>query len=305
MSRGKANRGWDGPSQSEGEAAEGVRRSRGSVPEGVGASWPGIWFALPRYWRRIVPDMVAYTALAALVLACIHLLAGKLRFLHRTPRSRWLSFAGGAAVAYVFLHILPDLAEAQDAVEESPVLGYLSHHIYLVAMVGLGTFYGLERAAKASRQRGEPGGEDRPSERVFWLHMASYSLYNMLIAYLLVHRGHPGLWALVIYVGAVGFHFLTNDYGLREDHKEAYERNGRWMLAAAVGVGWVSGLIVELPESVIESLFAFLAGGILLNVLKEELPEDRQARFGAFVLGCLFYTVLLLGHAWLISGEGE
>jgi hypothetical protein len=41
-------------------------------------------------------------------------------------------------------------------------------------------------------------------------------------------------------------------------------------------------------------LFAFLAGGVILNVLKEELPEERQSRFWAFALGAGIYTVLLL-----------
>ncbi len=41
-------------------------------------------------------------------------------------------------------------------------------------------------------------------------------------------------------------------------------------------------------------LTAFLAGGIILNVLKEELPEERESRFGAFFVGSLLYSVLLL-----------
>jgi hypothetical protein len=41
-------------------------------------------------------------------------------------------------------------------------------------------------------------------------------------------------------------------------------------------------------------LFAFLAGGVVLNVLKEELPEERESRFWAFALGAASYTALLL-----------
>jgi hypothetical protein len=55
----------------------------------------------------------AHTFVAALALASVHIVAGKLRFLDVTPRSIWLSTAGGVSVSYVFLHILPDLAEAQ------------------------------------------------------------------------------------------------------------------------------------------------------------------------------------------------
>ena len=41
-------------------------------------------------------------------------------------------------------------------------------------------------------------------------------------------------------------------------------------------------------------LSAFLAGGIVLNVLKEELPEQRESHFWAFALGTGLYAALLL-----------
>lgn len=40
--------------------------------------------------------------------------------------------------------------------------------------------------------------------------------------------------------------------------------------------------------------FAFLAGGMILNVLKEELPEERESRFTAFLSGAAGYAALLL-----------
>jgi zinc transporter ZupT len=53
-------------------------------------------------------------------------------------------------------------------------------------------------------------------------------------------------------------------------------------------------LISDFLSPAIALLFAFLAGGVILNVLKEELPEERQSRFWAFTLGAGFYAVLLL-----------
>lgn len=42
------------------------------------------------------------------------------------------------------------------------------------------------------------------------------------------------------------------------------------------------------------AITAFLAGGIVLNVLKEELPEERESRFWAFALGATSYATILL-----------
>ncbi len=44
----------------------------------------------------------------------------------------------------------------------------------------------------------------------------------------------------------------------------------------------------------IAALTAFLGGGVVLNVLKEEVPSERQSRFWAFAPGAVGYAALLL-----------
>lgn len=39
--------------------------------------------------------------------------------------------------------------------------------------------------------------------------------------------------------------------------------------------------------------FSFIAGGVIMNVLKEELPEDRGSSLVAFLGGVVAYAVLL------------
>jgi hypothetical protein len=45
------------------------------------------------------------------------------------------------------------------------------------------------------------------------------------------------------------------------------------------------GLVMELPPLAASSLFACPMGEVALNVLKEELLEDRESRFRAFAAG--------------------
>ena len=132
------------------------------------------------------------------------------------------------------------------------------------------------------------------SSGVFWIHIASFAAYNALIGYLLVHREESGIKSLLFFSFAMALHFLVNDKGLRENHKQIYDRIGRWLLVAAIVVGWVIGIGTVIHQAAIAVLFAFLAGGIVLNVLKEELPEERESRFWAFALGAIGYAILLL-----------
>ncbi|MDQ3723978.1 MAG: hypothetical protein M3376_13170 [Actinomycetota bacterium] len=241
--------------------------------------------------------------IAALVLAAVHLFAPRLRFIALVPRSRWLSAAGGVSVAYVFVHLLPELAEGQIAIEgergaegsgPGPLLDFLEHHVYLVALVGLATFYGVEKHSLSSRRRNrESTGEDRTTGDAFWLSITSFAIYNAVIGYVLVRGDLEEVTQLVLYTLALGVHFVINDFALSEHHRDAYRRVARWIIAAAVLVGWVAAIASEVSERVIALIVAFIAGGVILNVLKEELPGERLAQFWPFAGGALAYTVLL------------
>jgi len=233
---------------------------------------------------------------AALALAVVHLLAGALRFIEGVPRSRWLSAAGGVSVAYVFAHLLPEVAEGQRRVEDEAggVLPFLEDHVYLMALLGLALFYGVEHHSLTSRRaRRSTQGEDRTGREAFWLSIASFAVYNALIGYLLVRGEADTVRTLVLFTVALGVHFVVNDFGLREHHKDAYHRLGRWVLAAGVLAGWVVGELTEISEAALALVLAFIAGGVVLNVMKEELPGERRARFSAFVLGAAGYAALL------------
>lgn len=240
------------------------------------------------------------TFLALLPLWAAHVLGPSLRMLDHLPRSRWLSAAGGLSVAYVFVHILPELAamEAHLTAATPESLPVQELAIYALALAGLTAFYGLERLVL--RHRPGPADPDRPQpppRGVFLIHLGSFGLYNVLVGTLLVHREAPGLASLALYSTAMALHLLVVDRGLAAHHGRLYRRAGRWVLVAALGVGWGLGLAMPVPEAVLAGLFAVLAGATILNVMKEELPENRAARFGPFLAGAAAYAVLLIAAA--------
>lgn len=241
---------------------------------------------------------ITLSFLIAGLFGAIHLLGDQLSFLNTTPRSAWLSVAGGVSVSYVFVHLLPELAAHQEsfrhAAETGGALAAVESHIYVIALTGLLVFYGLERLAKTSAKMRKAALSGPPrSDGAFWLHLGSFALYNMLIGYLLLHREDANLRSFLAYALAMGLHFLVNDHSLRAHHGELY-RFGRWLLAAAPFVGLLLGLAVTLSDLAIGALFAFLVGGVVLNVLKEELPEQRESRFWVFAAGTAGYAALLL-----------
>lgn len=240
------------------------------------------------------------TLAAAVVLVLLHVGGAALGFLDRVPRSRWLSAAGGVALAYVFVHLLPELAEIQAAVDETGALAGLERHAYLVALVGVATFYVLEQFARRSRSvagTGHAGANGtRPGSagrRIGWIHLGSYAGYNAIIGYVLVQRHHAPDASLWLFTLAIGVHFVVNDQGLRSHHGALYHRWGRWFVSAAVLAGWALGQVVDLSEAALGLPLAFVAGGVVLNVLKEELPAERESRLLPFLTAAAGYAAVL------------
>jgi hypothetical protein len=249
-------------------------------------------------------EAVLLALVSALVLAGLHLAAPHIRRLPLVPEHATASFAGGLAVSYVFLHLLPELAEGNrelrevlsESGERSPLLGL---EIFLVALVGFVAFHGLERLAERSRT----GGAGTGDAGVFRLHLASFMIYNGIIAYTLPLDWRTSIPFAILFTVAIGLHFVLSDRGLEEHYGDRFDRwPPRLLLAGSLLVGWALASLFAPTSSIVVSLLtAFLAGSILLNVFKEEIPSTRRSHFGWFTAGAASYA-LLLG---LVTATGE
>lgn len=236
--------------------------------------------------------MLVASFIAALTLAVCHLVGNFLVVLGHSPRSRWISFAAGVTVAYVLLHLLPQLQRYHFALQEMnhDVLSLTEHVVYLLALVGFVLFYGLEKMARGAEP---PEKQEAHSKApVFWLHMSAYGVYNVVIGYLLVREETPRMLAL--FSIGIAVHFVVNDQGFRQHHGRQFRRLWRWILAGAILVGWCVAAATP-PQALISGgLVALLAGGILLNTFKEELPGERESRYWSFALGSIGYAAILI-----------
>jgi len=223
-------------------------------------------------------------------LVAVHLIGGRWHVSDPTRRQRWLSAAGGASVAYVFVLLLPEVSEAALFVGERRGEALVAEQtVYLLALAGFVASYGVEAFVT---HRLDSDVESSPL--VFWGHVGLFCLYSGLIAYLLFHQEAPGVLNQFFYALAMALHFSVTDYGLSRHHGAAFDRVARWLLAGATVLGGVVGVLVEIDGLPLSMLFGFLAGAIVLNVVKEELPTLDQSRFAAFAAGAGLYVLVLL-----------
>jgi hypothetical protein len=212
------------------------------------------------------------------------------RFFRRVTegvKGRWQAFSAGVTVAYVFVNVIPELEEHRPTVTASSAGDLLDaeKRIYMWALAGFVTFVGLSHFAIHARAH---------LKRPYWGEMTGYSLYTMLIGYLLTHREDPSLISLELFIFAMGLHLFLLDVELAERFHGLYQPWGGAMLMVCVLVGWLLGTLNALPDSFTSRLFAFVIGGVVVLSAQEELPQDRRRPFWWFVGGAFSYATLLM-----------
>lgn len=233
--------------------------------------------------------------LAAVGFMAIHLFSKYLSLDH-LPLRRFLSFAGGVSVAYVFMHLLPAVSRGQQHVAEQIGIdsGFSRYFVYLIALLGFALFYAMEHFAIKTWSEGDDPDSPRVQSRLFWFHIAFFVAYNMMIGYLVASDPYQSGLRMLLYFIALGLHFFTNDWNLRRHHKEDYDRYGRYLLAGGILAGWLIGALSQYPEVVLVIVEAFISGAIVLNAIKEELPSGKNSNLTVFLSGLVVTAFLFV-----------
>lgn len=249
--------------------------------------------------------IVLFTVSGTAVLGATHLLAARFHELVGPDRAPVHSGLAGFTSAYVFLTLLPDIGHAEGGSWLEIIPDHLTPTVlFAVALVGFIVFYLMEiGVARRSGDGGSGsggdgggggGGEDR-RRNVYRLHRITFTALNAMVAFLLPHHLREGLAISSLYIVAAAVHFLVMDHGLATLHGGSYGRKARLLhiggLAAGSGVALLVG---PLPPGVAtEPLLAVLAGAIILQVVRDEIPASREGTAWAFALGALIYAVAL------------
>ena len=241
--------------------------------------------------------MVSPGLILAIALALVHGFATRLPIFSIIPRFRWTSFAGGVSLSYVFLEIFPELSHTQQELQHSDIflVQYLENHVYILALIGLMVFYGLNFLAFRAKSLKQSKSEIvHYNSTIFWIHISAFAFLNVIFGYLLQDLSEHTLIACGLFFIAVALHFFVIDDNLREHQKDLYDKHGRWFLVGAIILGAVIGQVVHLNEAAVAIIWSFLTGSIILNVLKRELPDEKETCFGSFLPGTALFSILLL-----------
>ena len=161
----------------------------------------------------------------------------------------------------------------------SGVLPYAEVHVYLLVLVGIiGTL--LLRAG----EKGLHGFGRHPRVRIL-----QPMLSALIVGYLLAVRDDTDIQPLAFFTIAIGLHVAISAHTLAIKLDSPL---GGLTLAAAIGGGYLLGLVGQAPPVVVAGFIALLAGGVMTRTIHEVLDEERH--LVALVLGAAVETALLV-----------
>lgn len=218
-------------------------------------------------------------------------------FLHRIKPAVFNSFAAGVGTVYIFVHMLPQISHGQHLLEEYfPNIHFTGSQYsnYVVALIGFIFFYLFDSFLTHTKRL--PTDEyTSPDELAFyWTNVLFIFLYNLLIGYVVGSYTEGSISFRIVYLLAYIVHFVTIKWGIYHIFPKRYERQARYPIILGLFVGYFIALLFDIDPLILSINEALLAGAMMLNVFKHELPNEKDSKRRAFVVGILSALILFM-----------
>lgn len=208
------------------------------------------------------------------------------------------SISGGMAAAYVFLVLIPELKVFDETIQGS----YLN--AYVLALFGLVLFKGLQhlclhlvnQRSKVHEEWGFIHAHGMERSLDFKVASGVFCLYASLVILTLPFQfSHlAGPVDRILYLVTFVFHLGLVMLGLYEEDAKAFHRFVPRSVSVFLTVALVLALARVLPPVLVIAFMSLLAGIIMFQVFRTELPAASRSSFSWFVFGSTLFTAVHL-----------
>ncbi|MBI4144762.1 hypothetical protein HY493_00990 [Candidatus Woesearchaeota archaeon] len=232
----------------------------------------------------MVPLTLVVSFALAFLLSIINFSSELFRFKGLPGRHDILAFAGGFSIAYLFTALLPESIRAE---------GLLGNALYVSILAGFVLFRLAEvfvyKHAQAKQRKAELKLE----------HSLAFFVYHVLLGVSIGFFTSQSIREGVLFFIPVALHAVASSAALHELHGSITSNLvTRFVLAAAPVLG--AFLSFVLPIAVFDVLIGLVVGALFFVVVKEFLPDARNARPGLFLVGTVTFLLVKLALGWFI-----
>lgn len=220
-----------------------------------------------------------------------------LNLLHKIDEAILNSFAAGIGVVYIFIHMLPQLAHRQavlmDSFYDVNLLGS-SFAIYIVALIGFIFFYLFDQILVYTDQLPTKVYEKTMERSIYWANVFFVVAYNMMIGYVVGSYNLNSVSYQLIFLLAYFIHFIALKWGIYHVSPALYNDRARYPIALGLFIGYFIALFFNISENIFIIIEALITGAMILMVFKHELPNEKDSRNTAFLVGIILSLFLFL-----------
>jgi hypothetical protein len=190
-------------------------------------------------------------------------------------KMKFISFAAGVSVSYIFLVMLPKVYGG--------AIG-LSNLLFLAILFGFGTFHIVEKYIRQNFT----GPDLRKEHKV--IHSITSFIYFYAVGFILVELTEVNsLDSLLLFI-PISLHIIIDSLPRRATKKHHL----RAISASSPFLGAITASFVGIGQAGNVALEGIVGGALLYTVVRESLPRERLGKPIYFITGMLLFTVLIL-----------
>ena len=190
-------------------------------------------------------------------------------------KMKFISFAAGVSIAYIFLILLPEIYSGAMAINKL---------LFLAILFGFGIFHIIEKYIRQNFT----GPELRKEHKL--VHSTTSFIYFFVVGFILVKVTESSAVGGVLLFIPIMLHIVIDSLPRRTTKKHHI----RALSASSAFLGALTATFVNIGEAGNVALLGIVGGGLLYMVIRESLPREREGKPLYFILGLLLFTILIM-----------
>ena len=134
--------------------------------------------------------------------------------------------------------------------------------------------------------------EDDNHIKTAYLKGGGFFIYNVLTGYVLANWSRPGIIPVFLAGSVLTMHLLGVNHQMRQWNGRVFDNYFRWLFAVAIIIGWSAGAFLVIPRELEIIVTGVLAGGIITNIMIEEMPSQQPGKIRPFLGGVALIVVV-------------
>lgn len=189
---------------------------------------------------------------------------------------RFISFAAGISISYVFLDLFPKFTEGAAEISEL---------LFLSVLAGFVVFHLIEKYiylyAPEDKLAGELAIEDS---------MVSF-IYHFFIGILLVQLSGLGITEGLLFFIPIFFFTVISTLPVEASSRESV----KIIVSSSTLVGVIfAHYLFNITQTMFFTLLGFIGGALLFTVIRHSMPFGREGKPFYFFIGVVLYSLLIL-----------